>query len=162
MALLFIVAIAALIPATWQSWSQQIYQPTYPAYADFRRIIPPGKDVLWAESPVKTWYLLGRPNYLSINQTAGIVFSRETAVEVRRRAEQAAPLLPAYAFSGWASESALNTEISRKLAAACATSDLEYVVSTVDLMVPALATAMINPKLPQVKARLYSCSSVRR
>jgi hypothetical protein len=161
MVLLFIVAIAALMPATWQSWSQQIYQPTYPAYADFRRIIPPGKDVLWAESPLKTWYLLERPNYLSLNQTAGIVFSRETAIEVERRAVQSAPLLPEYAFSVWASKAALDVETPRKLAAACAAGDLEYVVSMVDLSVPALATMMINPKLPRVKVRLYSCSSIR-
>jgi hypothetical protein len=43
-------------------------------------------DVFWPESPVAAWLLLDRPNCLSVLQTSGMVFSRDTAMEVQRRA----------------------------------------------------------------------------
>ena len=38
------------------------------------------------------WFTLGRPNYLALDQSAGVVFSRQTAMEVRRRSEVLLPL----------------------------------------------------------------------
>jgi hypothetical protein len=39
------------------------------------------------------WFTLNRPNYLALNQSAGVAFSRETALEVRRRSEILLPLM---------------------------------------------------------------------
>jgi hypothetical protein len=39
-----------------------------------------------------TWFTLERPNYLSVDQSAGVVFSRATSLEVRRRSEVLLPL----------------------------------------------------------------------
>ena len=39
------------------------------------------------------WFTLQRNNYLSASQSAGVVFSRATAIEVRRRSEVLAPLV---------------------------------------------------------------------
>jgi hypothetical protein len=38
------------------------------------------------------WFTLRRPNYLALDQSAGVVFSRATALEVRRRSEVLLPL----------------------------------------------------------------------
>jgi hypothetical protein len=38
------------------------------------------------------WFTLRRPNYLTVDQSSGVVFSRETALEVRRRSEVLLPL----------------------------------------------------------------------
>ena len=38
------------------------------------------------------WFTLGRPNYLALDQSAGVVFSRQTAMEVRRRSEVLLPV----------------------------------------------------------------------
>ncbi len=39
------------------------------------------------------WFTLVRPNYLAVDQSSGVVFSRATAIEVRRRSEVLAPLM---------------------------------------------------------------------
>ena len=39
------------------------------------------------------WFTLGRPNYLAVDQSSGVVFSRATALEVRRRSEVLIPLM---------------------------------------------------------------------
>jgi hypothetical protein len=38
------------------------------------------------------WFTLRRPNYLALDQSAGVVFSRATALEVRRRSLVLLPL----------------------------------------------------------------------
>ncbi len=65
-------------------------------FADWIRAIPPTASVFVAggrNSGSFVWFTLGRPNYLTLSQSAGVVFSRETALEVRRRAEVLAPIL---------------------------------------------------------------------
>jgi len=54
---------------------------TYSLFADWRTRIPPGTNVLWPDSPVFAWFLLDRPSYISLSQLAGIIFSRELALE---------------------------------------------------------------------------------
>ncbi len=39
------------------------------------------------------WFTLGRPNYLALDQSAGVVYSRETALEVQSRSEMLLPLM---------------------------------------------------------------------
>jgi hypothetical protein len=38
------------------------------------------------------WFTLERPSYLSVDQSAGVVFSRATALEVRRRSQVLLPM----------------------------------------------------------------------
>ncbi len=65
-------------------------------FADWENVIPPASTVL-ITSPrdvgAFVWFTLGRPNYLSLNQSSGVVFSRATALEVRRRSEVLLPLM---------------------------------------------------------------------
>jgi len=65
-------------------------------FADWENVIPPTSTVLVAppnDVGAFVWFTLGRPNYLALNQSSGVVFSRETALEVRRRSEVLLPLM---------------------------------------------------------------------
>ncbi len=65
-------------------------------YADWRRAIPPAANVLVVPSPNSAafaWFTLERPSYLTVDQSSGVVFSRATAVEVRRRSQVLLPLM---------------------------------------------------------------------
>ncbi len=64
-------------------------------FAGWRRVIPPGSTVYVPsakDSGGFTWLTLGRPAYLSTDQSAGVVFSRDTAIEVVRRSETLLPV----------------------------------------------------------------------
>ena len=65
-------------------------------FADWANVIPPTGTVLVAPPPdvgAFVWFTLERPNYLALDQSAGVVFSRATALEVRRRSEVLRPLM---------------------------------------------------------------------
>jgi hypothetical protein len=63
--------------------------------ADWVEAIPPTATVLVtppSDVGAFVWFTLRRPNYLTVDQSSGVVFSRETALEVRRRSEVLLPL----------------------------------------------------------------------
>jgi hypothetical protein len=65
-------------------------------FSDWENVIPPTSTVLVApprDVGAFVWFTLGRPNYLTLNQSSGVVFSRTTAMEVRRRSEVLLPLM---------------------------------------------------------------------
>jgi hypothetical protein len=65
-------------------------------FADWINAIPATSTVLVTPAPdvgAFVWFTLGRPNYLAVDQSAGVVFSRATAVEIRRRSEVLLPLM---------------------------------------------------------------------
>lgn len=65
-------------------------------FADWINEIPPTSTVLVAPAQDVgsfVWFTLSRPNYLAIDQSAGVVFSRATAIEVRRRSKVLLPLM---------------------------------------------------------------------
>jgi len=51
----------------------------------FDREIPPNATVYWEGNFLYSWFLLGQGNYASIQQSVGVVFSRQAAEEARRR-----------------------------------------------------------------------------
>jgi hypothetical protein len=64
-------------------------------FADWRDAIPPGENVFVAAryySAGFAWFTLQRPSYLTVDQSAGAIFSRATALEVRRRSEVLRPI----------------------------------------------------------------------
>jgi MFS family permease len=69
-------------------------------FKDWREHIPATSTVLlvpMTNSAAFAWFTLGRPSYLSVDQSAGVVFSRATALEIRRRSEMLRPIgEPAY------------------------------------------------------------------
>jgi hypothetical protein len=65
-------------------------------FSDWSGVIPPTSTVLVA--PARdvgsfVWFILKRPNYLALDQSAGVVFSRETALEISRRSGVLLPLM---------------------------------------------------------------------
>jgi hypothetical protein len=65
-------------------------------FSDWRAAIPPGSNVLIVpteKSASFVWFTLGRPSYLSVDQSSGVVFSRVTALEIRRRSEVLLPIM---------------------------------------------------------------------
>jgi hypothetical protein len=64
-------------------------------FAEWSRHIPPNSNVLIVPLPVNAafaWFTLNRPNYMSVDQSSGVVFARATALEIRRRSEILLPI----------------------------------------------------------------------
>jgi len=51
----------------------------------FAGAIAPTATVLWQDNFLYTWFLLRQGSYASMQQSVGVVFSRQTALEARRR-----------------------------------------------------------------------------
>jgi hypothetical protein len=65
-------------------------------FADWRAAIPLDSNVFIVpahNSATFAWFTLERPSYLTVDQSSGVVFSRATALEVRRRAQVLLPLM---------------------------------------------------------------------
>ncbi len=100
-ALRFSLAIGLFIcsaSAFWfmgKSWlPQSKLESVFKQYEEVRNIVPVGEDVFTLWPPVSTWTLLQRPNYISGIQMAGLVFTRETAIEADRRLKAILLLCP--------------------------------------------------------------------
>jgi hypothetical protein len=66
------------------------------AFSDWTKAIPLTSTVLVAPARdvgAFVWFTLQRPNYLAVDQSAGVVFSRATALEVQRRSQVLLPLM---------------------------------------------------------------------
>ena len=94
------VALATLAAATLPSALTQFAtagsDAEYAAFADWRAAIPSGSNVAVIgvhNATAFVWFTLDRPNYLSIDQSSGVVFSRATALEARRRSVVLEPLV---------------------------------------------------------------------
>ena len=64
-------------------------------FADWRQAIPPGENVFVVPhyySAGFTWFTLQRPSYLTVDQSSGVIFSRATASEIRRRSQILVPM----------------------------------------------------------------------
>jgi hypothetical protein len=73
--------------AEWDArspWSHFVERDPAPAAA-FRKALPPGAQVFWPAPSSPAWLVLRTPNWFSIDQGAGIVFSRATAIEYASR-----------------------------------------------------------------------------
>jgi hypothetical protein len=111
-------------------------------FADWANVIPPTSTVLVApprDVGAFVWFTLGRPNYLALDQSSGVVFSRVTALEVRRRSEVLLPLmdpewkilsrLRAKSGSGRKSDAATRPLTAKILIQVCGDPQLGFVVS---------------------------------
>jgi hypothetical protein len=140
-------------------------------FRDWQTIIPPSSTVLAIPSrDVGTfvWFTLQRPNYLALDQSAGVVFSRTTALEVQRRSQVLLPVMD----PDWKIWSKLRAPFSSKqkadatsrpltsanLSRICADPRLGYVLSPERLGFDALAHRDAGPWLGW---ELYDCRKVR-
>jgi hypothetical protein len=93
---LAVVAAAAAAPSSLQQRRVLSSPAEVNEFSAWIDAIPPTSTVL--VTPPRdvggfVWFTLGRPNYLSVDQSAGVVFSRVTALEVERRSQILMPLM---------------------------------------------------------------------
>jgi hypothetical protein len=114
-------------------------------FSDWQGSIPPTSTVL--VTPLRdvgtfVWFTLQRPNYLAVDQSAGVVFSRRTALEVQRRSQVLFPVMdPSWKILTNLRASPAKRSIdvaTRPLTAAtfnqiCADSQLGFVISQQDI-----------------------------
>jgi hypothetical protein len=110
-------------------------------FADWENVIPPTGTVLVApprDVGAFVWFTLARPNYLALDQSSGVVFSRTTSLEVRRRSEMLLPLMDpdwkirtdlAKSDSRRKKEGAARRLTAKNLVAVCADPQLGFVIS---------------------------------
>jgi len=149
---LAIAAIGAVWPWTWKSWNREEFpRPLAAKFALWQDVIAPGDEVLWSESPLSSWVLLHRPNYLSGIQTAGLVFSRESALEFARRADALAGVLDPATFLVWNHAGAHLSLTPEALERLCRLRVFAYLVTGADLAQQPVA--VIN------HLKLYACAA---
>lgn len=96
-ALAGIVAVLAtlILPGSLKQVGSLSTSKEIQEFADWRNAIPPTSSVLvvpTGNSASFIWFTLGRPSYMSVDQSAGVVFSNATAVEIRRRSNVLLPI----------------------------------------------------------------------
>jgi hypothetical protein len=139
-------------------------------FTDWENAIPPTSTVLITPSrDVGTfvWFTLQRPNYLAVDQSAGVVFSRTTALEVQRRSQVLLPVMdPNWKIlSGLraatrsravnASSRPLNEESLRQI---CGDPELGFVISPEHIGIEPLTHETAGFWMGW---NLYNCSNVR-
>ena len=93
--MLFALSICAF-PAAFKQYRVLAAAADIDEFADWEGVIAPTSTVLVVppnDAGAFVWFTLGRANYLALNQSSGVVFSRTTALEVRRRSEVLMPLM---------------------------------------------------------------------
>jgi hypothetical protein len=140
-------------------------------FSDWRRAIPPSANV-WVESAHNSaafaWFTLERPSYLTVDQSSGVVFSRVTALEVRRRSQALQSVMDpdwkllsslSSAYSGGGSPVPVSRPLTRdRLVSVCADPQLGFVVAAENLGFEALQQT--DPGNRRY-LYLYDCGHVR-
>jgi hypothetical protein len=91
-----LIAGIALLPSAFRQSRILNSAVQVQEFADWSRVIPSTSTVL--VTPARdvgafVWFTLMRPNYLSLDQSAGVIFSRATALEVERRSQVLLPIM---------------------------------------------------------------------
>jgi hypothetical protein len=145
-----VAAIGILLPSTWQAWSSAEFpQLQIERFAAWRRVIAPGEDVFWAESPLANWVLLNRPSYISGLQTSGMIFSRAAAMELQRRARALSGSIGPPTFLSWNGAGAHLSLAPAELQGICRVGAFAYLVTGADLG--------MQPAAELGKLKLYRC-----
>jgi hypothetical protein len=91
-----LICCTLLYPGAFRIHTQEGSAEQLAEFSDWRRLIAPDDTVFVVpahNSATFAWLTLQRPSYLTVDQSAGVVFSRATALEVRRRADVLSPLM---------------------------------------------------------------------
>jgi hypothetical protein len=93
---LLAASLTVILPGTFRQLATVGTPAEIAEFAQWRSNIPPASNVLVVpakNSASFVWFTLGKPSYLSVDQSAGVVFSRATALEIRRRAQVLVPIM---------------------------------------------------------------------
>jgi hypothetical protein len=139
-------------------------------FADWRRAIPPSANVYVADghdAAPFAWFTLQRPSYLSLDQSAGVVFSPATALEVRRRSLVLKPLMDEDwklltrnrgVSSGAAKAPRLSPLTASGLLAMCSDPQLNFLVAREDVGFDPVRHRSPGPLM---NWNLYDCAHIR-
>ena len=89
------VVIALAMPRALENPRPEGTSAQIDEFSDWRGVIPAGENVFVTSkyySAAFTWFTLQRPSYLTVDQSSGVIFSRDTALEIRRRSRVLLPL----------------------------------------------------------------------
>ena len=150
-----------MAPPTVDHWTLRAFSPsTYLDFGDWRATVPPGTEVLWLWNPVSTWLLLERPSYMSLSQSAGLLFSRELAIEIDRRTRVLEPLgTRDFLIVGGKDDGPARPFSRDALTRICQDAQLGFVVANIDVG-PAARHATSGPDMGQF-VWLYDCKAYR-
>jgi len=150
---------AILTPQAWSAWTAREFPEARVAqFAEWRKLIPPQASVFWPESPLAVWLLLDRASYLSVLQTSGMVFSRDSAREFERRATALSGAVSRDAFLDFRAGTGLNLS-GTQLQTSCASGAFDYLVSASDLGIEPVAISTSGGIFRPL--RLYRCGGTR-
>ena len=132
------------------------------AIEPIRQLIPPEATVYWVENPQRAWFWLKRANYTSFDQAAGAIFSRETTIELIRRAKQVTKISEIDAGHSWdfypkVRDKLLTLQLLQEV---CQDPILDYVIAEnyqADVKVIKFKDPLTNQQYG-----LYSCSPTNR
>jgi hypothetical protein len=160
-------AAGVLLPVLWQRETvQQFPRARIEQFAAARALLSERAEVFWPAAPMGAWALLQRPSFLSMLQTSGVVFSRASALELRRRAAALAPVIASRAYLEWAEGAAEPDWSDAQLQAACRTQAFEYLATNRDLGISTPVAIVAAPDRPERRSpasaaalRVYRCGA---
>jgi hypothetical protein len=91
-----LICCLLLYPGAFRVFMREGSAEEVAEFSDWRRSIAPDDTVFVVpahNSATFAWFTLERPSYLTVDQSAGVVFSRATALEVRRRSNVLLPFM---------------------------------------------------------------------
>jgi len=151
-------AIAVIAPTAAAEWTHIAYTPElYRAFEPWRRLIPPGTDVLWTDSPVPSWLLLERPGYVSTIQTTAALFTRTAGVEMDRRLKSLGRFPDDSEVHWQFGDGSRAITAVPTLANVCATSDVRFIATRYDMKAMPVAVAPKEIPARYQMLRLYRC-----
>jgi hypothetical protein len=158
-------------PAAFKQWHTFGSAVDINEFSDWAAAVPPTSTVLVTPTHDVggfVWFTLGRPNYLAVDQSAGVVFSRATAMEVLRRSTVLLPLmdpnwkimtsLRAAAVTGRKADAAARPLTATNLRQVCADPTLGFVISPADIGLPRIRHDRAGTWKDW---NLYDCSLIR-
>jgi hypothetical protein len=91
---LAVVVLIGILPNAYSFARQPRYaSPYYQNFADWREVIPREAEVLFYEDPPLVWAVLERKSFMSVSQSAGVMYSPAAAGELARRSGTLEPLV---------------------------------------------------------------------
>ncbi len=167
-----LAALSILLgPAAFKQWHTFGSAVDVNEFSDWTAAVPPTSTVLVTPTHDVggfVWFTLERPNYLAVDQSAGVVFSRATAMEVQRRSTVLLPLmdpnwkimtsLRATAVTGRKADAATRPLTATNLRQVCADPKLGFVISPADIGLPRIRHDRAGAWKDW---NLYDCSLIR-
>jgi hypothetical protein len=152
----FFLAACAVFLCWGKSWLPEEGGAKAQQLEKLRELIPVGEDVLTFGPPSTTWIGLQRPNYLSDIQTAGIVFSRATAMEAYRRAKAISLLCPSTDMDFCKKNRNRWSQTIDDFTPFCKIAGVKFVMSAVPLASKGIEE--VNVPGQEASSHLYQCS----